>query len=75
LATAKEVESALGIQSLVARELGSKLVLGQIMRSVAHLSTVDLFQALGIQNGVPFTTLDDSAPEIFSTAIRRGSPT
>lgn len=71
LVTAKELERALAVQQIVQSKIGSRPVLGQVLRSVASVSSVDLFQALGIQSGVPFITLDDSAPEIFAAAIQR----
>jgi len=71
LATAKELERALFIQDVIEQKIGCRPVLGQVLRSVASVSPVDLFQALGIQNGIPFVTLDDSAPEIFAAAITR----
>jgi CheY-like chemotaxis protein len=71
LVTGQELARALAIQSTIEEKVGSRAVLGQVLRSVANLSTVELSQALGIQSGVPFTTLDGSAPEIFATAIRR----
>jgi CheY-like chemotaxis protein len=71
LVTPKELERALVIQEIVESKIGSRPVLGQVLRSVALVSSVDLFQALAIQNGLPFVTLDDSAPAIFEAAMQR----
>ena len=71
LVTSKQLQQALAIQETIQNTIGSRPVLGQVLRSVASVSAVDLFQALGIQTGIPFISLDDSAPEIFAAAIRR----
>jgi hypothetical protein len=55
----------LGIQSTVHDQLGVRPALASLALSLRTLSFPDFFQALGVQAGIPFESLDRSAPAIF----------
>ncbi|MCB9557829.1 MAG: hypothetical protein H6707_17085 [Deltaproteobacteria bacterium] len=66
-----DVQRALGIKELIRLQTGQRIAVGQIFRSLANISVIDFFQALGIQTGVAFESLDGSAPEIFERVAQR----
>ena len=66
-----DLQRALGIKEIIHERTGLRIALGQMFRSFGHLSIVDFMQALGLQVGIPFEGLDESAPQIWSAASRR----
>lgn len=74
LLTEATLQRALGIQSIILDKTGVKVAIGQIFRSVGHLSIVDFFQVIGVQVGVPFVGLNESAPAIYQAVMTRRVP-
>lgn len=64
------LQRCLGIQRLM-ESMGLKPALATIISAVDAVSVPDIYQALGIQCGMPFETLDESAPEIFEATMKR----
>ncbi len=64
------LQRSLGIQTLIQHK-GIKPALATIIASVECISAPDLFQALGIQCGIPYESLDESAPTIFEATGER----
>lgn len=69
------LQRGLGIKTLIQHGVGVDAAVGQVVRCISSLSIVDLFQALAIQTGIPFESLDTSAPQIFAAAMQRELPT
>lgn len=65
------VDRCLEIKSIIKAKLGIDAAVGQIFRSVGRLSIPDFFQVLGHQTGIPFVSLNESAPAIFEAAMQR----
>ena len=64
------LQRCLGIQMIIQNK-GLKPALATIISSVERISIPDIFQALGIQCGMPFESLDASAPAIFAATGKR----
>lgn len=60
----RTLQMALGLQMTIQSAIGGLVTLGQVLRSVGDMSVNDLFQVLGLQAGVPFASLNQSAPAI-----------
>jgi hypothetical protein len=68
LITDETLARCVDLQSKIWRELGVRVTMGSVILSVANVSYPDFYQALGIQNGVHFDSLDESAAEIYRVA-------
>jgi hypothetical protein len=55
---------ALGLQQVIQSEVGTKPFLALIVNKISNLSAPNLYQALGIQGGVDFISLDESVDKI-----------
>jgi hypothetical protein len=65
-----DLERSLGIRVMIAQATNVEVASGQIFRSISRLSLVDLVQALGVQTGTPFESLDASASAIIAASAR-----
>lgn len=65
------VDRSLEIKKIIKSETGIDAAVGQIFRSVSRLSLPDFFQVLGHQVGIPFESMNASAPAIFEAAMKR----
>lgn len=63
------------IKAFVVQKTGVDPSIGQVLRSVASLSTVDFFQVMGLRLHIPFHSLDESAPEIYESSVARRTGT
>ena len=66
-----DLQRALGVQRILWTQTGSPVAIGQVFRALGCLSVVDFFQILALQSGIPFTSLDESAPRIWDAAAKR----
>jgi hypothetical protein len=64
------LQRCLGIQRLM-EGMGLKPALATIISSVDAVSVPDIYQALSIQCGIRFVSLDESAPRIFEVTVKR----
>ena len=60
----RALQMGLGLQVTIQGAIHSQVMLGQVLRSVGDMSVIDLFQILGLQAGIPFVSLNQSAPAI-----------
>jgi hypothetical protein len=63
------VQRALGIQQVIESEIKIKPFLASIINNIAQMSAPNLYQALGIQVGIKYVSLDESVDKI-AAAVR-----
>lgn len=68
LITDETLTRCLELQDTIWKTLGIRVTMGSVILSIANVSYPDFYHALGIQNGVKFDSLDESAAEIYRVA-------